>query len=84
MNVSKNKKLLCDTPFTKLNLTRMPVRNFLSKESVDIGHDVMIKPYSVNYLFEKMCDTNFSKLALVCISYHCGAWYAFHTIAEIV
>ena len=30
-----------------------------------------------------MC-LNFSKLALVCIPYHCGAWYAFHTIAEMV
>ena len=26
--------------------------------------------------------TDFSKLALVYISYHCRAWYAFHTIAE--
>ena len=31
-----------------------------------------------------MCVCTFSKLALVCISYHCGAWYAFHTTAEIV
>ena len=33
---------------------------------------------------EKMCVFNFSKLAVVFISYHCGAWYAFHTIAEMV
>ena len=26
---------------------------------------------------------NFSKLALICISYHCGAWYAFHTFAKL-
>ena len=31
-----------------------------------------------------MCVFKCSKLALICISCHCGAWYAFHTIAEMV
>ena len=34
------------------------------------------------YLFEEMCVFDFSNLALVCISYHCRPWYAFHTTAE--
>ena len=39
--------------------------------------------FQKKYLFEKMCAVDFFlKLALVCISYHCRAWYAFHTIAE--
>ena len=39
--------------------------------------------FEKNYLFEKMCAFDFSKLAMVCILYHCRAWYAFHTIAEM-
>ena len=38
--------------------------------------------FEKNYLFEKMCIFDFSKLALVCISYYCWAWCAFLTIAE--
>ena len=40
--------------------------------------------FKKNYLFEKMYIFNFTKMALVCISYHCGAWNAFHTIAKMV
>ena len=49
--------------------------NVLNKEFIDLRNIICLR---------KCVSFKFSKLALVCISYHCGTWYAFHTIAEIV